>query len=143
MARMLLTRREQEKEPVMLRHTFLFACAATLFACADAGAPPALSNLTLTPTTLDVNKQVTLQGDAIVEDADGDVSALLASITLPDGRTQPLAETALAADGVKKAPVKVGVMLIPPTAGQYTLSIWVKDKEGNESPKLTQAITAK
>ncbi|MBX3189134.1 MAG: hypothetical protein KF819_19080 [Labilithrix sp.] len=127
----------------MLRHSFLFACAVTLFACADAGAPPALSNLTLTPTTVDVNKQVMIQGDAIVEDADGDVSALVASITVPGGQTQQLAETALNANGATKAQVKVAIALALPAPGDYTLNVWVKDKEGNESAKLSQPITAK
>jgi|GEM_PF-6809429 len=119
--------------------------AAGSVACSDdEGTPPTLKDLQLSPTSLDVGKQTTLAGTAMVEDSDGDVSALLAEITLPNGQVQALQQSNLpGASGARAASVQVNVILALPAAGEYTLAIWAKDSQGNESAKLRQTLTAK
>lgn len=125
------------------------AAAITLFVsgCAGDGAAPNVKDLTITPASasaLSVGKVGVLEGQVIVEDADGDLDELYAEITIPDGRSQTLAPTKLqGASGAKSAPVKVMLGIQPPAAGEYTLNVWIRDEKDNDSPKISTKFTVK
>jgi len=119
---------------------FHLACSSDT----SSGSPPALTDLTITQTSMEVGKQVTLDGMASFEDGDGDIASLQGEVTIPDGRSQALASQPIqGASGVTKGPIKVLVALVPPAAGEYTLTLWVRDQAGNDSGRLSKKITAK
>jgi hypothetical protein len=149
MARHLLAGARHPKERIMssrfassLLFALALASAASLAACADDGVAPTVRDLSVTPQAMEVGKQATLTANVTFDDADGDVSSVLAEIVVPGGASQQLAPQAIPGDGIKSAPVRLVVILLPPTAGEYTLNVWVRDKEGHDSPKLTQKLTA-
>ncbi len=119
--------------------TGLVACASET----DAGDPPTLTDLALTPTTLDVGKATLIEGTATIGDADGDAKSLEGELVSPSGQKAILSGQPFNAGGVKSAPIKVQLNVVLPAAGDYTLSIWAVDQSGNTSGKLTQIIKAK
>lgn len=123
------------------------AAASLQLACASetsSGSPPVLTDLTITQTSMEVGKQITIDGIASVEDSDGDIASLQGEVTLPDGRSQALASQKLqGASGVTKAPIRVLMAIVPPSAGEYTLTFWVRDEAGNDSGRMSRKIPAK
>jgi len=107
------------------------------------GAPPTLKDLAVTPSALQVGKATVLTGRATLEDADGDVTAMLGEVTLPNGSVQALQQTNLAnASGARTAPVQFSLQVSVMAPGDYALTLWLKDAEGNESARVRQTLTA-
>jgi hypothetical protein len=80
-----------------------------------------------------------------LDDADGDLAALVNQITPPDGATQPTSETSISQLGAvttASVPFQLSLPALP-TAGDYTVTIWARDRAGHDSAKLSAKVTAK
>lgn len=100
--------------------------------------------MVITPTSVDVGKVAQLSGSATAEDVDGDLDSISVTVALPNGQPSALPAQKIAnAAGQKSAPIQFLVALQAPVAGEYTLSVSITDKAGNESPKLAVKLTAK
>ena len=107
------------------------------------GPAPTISNFAITPATASVGKSNTLLGTLIVTDADADASEVDATIVLPTGQSQALPPTPLTgAAGNTAEVVQLAILLMPPVAGSYQVSVVVKDAEGLPSNTLTATIVA-
>jgi hypothetical protein len=117
---------------------------AALAACAtDDGTTPTISDLTASPTTMTVGQQATVGGTMLFEDADGDLVHLAGEIVLPDNTVRALAKTSLAGVGTMTSGTLAWQMIVvPPMAGNYTLSLWVIDADGHESNHVDTTATA-
>lgn len=125
----------------------LAAILAPLFfvatACTDDSSAPEISDLTATPSSMTVGQQVTVSGTLVFEDPDGDLAQLGGELTLPDGRVQPLQMTDLLGVGdMKSGTLGWRMTVVPPSAGTYTLTLWLTDGDGNESNRLAATATA-
>lgn len=112
---------------------------------ADKGDAPVAKDFALSPANVAVGKAQVLMGNITLEDADGDLATLYNQVRPPDGSTQPISESSLSALADKKAatvPMQLSMPALP-VAGDYVVSVWAKDKAGNESAKVTMTITAK
>ncbi len=128
----------------------LIAIAITIGGCGSTGAPavpagtaPVVSDLKLATTTLTVGKTETLTGTLKFVDPDKDAKTLKGEITLSSGQKQALpGSDAQGVNGAGEGTVILGFMFNLPTAGSYTLALWMADAAGNESNHLTATLTA-
>lgn len=131
--------------PFAFAFPFAVLVTSSLLACSSEeskGAAPTIRDFTLAPTTVEAGKATILEGEVTVEDADGDIAGLSARLMLPDGTAKDLQPNDVAAGSATTAPIKLQAQLaLPP--GDYTLLVWARDRAGNESAKLQQALTAK
>lgn len=113
-------------------------------ACAtDDGSTPAISDLTGSPSTMTVGQQATVGGTMLFDDADGNLVHLSGEIVLPDDTVRALAKTSLTGVGTMTSGTLAWQMIVvPPMAGSYTLSLWVIDADGHESNHLDMTATA-
>jgi hypothetical protein len=128
------------------------ACLAT--ACGSApgnqtpdagpgGHAPVVSSLTIQPNTVPVGQTTRATLTFGFTDVEGDVASAAIQIALPDGTLQPVQTIAAQGTaGQKNGTLGVLVDLTPPSAGQYTLSVWVTDVQENESNRLQGTVTA-
>jgi len=119
-----------------------FLCLVS--ACAtDDSADPVISDLTATPSSMTVGQQATISGTLVFDDPDGDLEELGAEITMPDGMRQALPMTDLIGVGdMTSGTLAWRMIVVPPTAGTYTLSLWLADADGHESNRLEATATA-
>lgn len=125
-----------------------FAGGLSLLACSsddeDKGAAPKISDLTLSPLEVEVNKQVAISGTLTIDDPDGDVAQVGVDATDGSGRKQSLPKTpAQGASGVKQGQIAVALAFGTNVAGSYELSFFVVDAKGNESNRLAATVTVK
>jgi hypothetical protein len=130
---------------------FLMAAVTCLAACGDAtdgeggaeGTAPTISNLSLSPETINVGEQTQVQGNFEFEDADGDAAKLKISVTPPDGPTQSLGSIELQnGSNTTGGPATAVLVINPPRAGQYEVLMRLEDQAGNESNELSASLTA-
>jgi len=109
----------------------------------DDTATPEISDLTATPSTMKVGQQATVTGTLHFDDADGDLSTLDGEITMPDGTKAALRSTDVTAIGaMTTGTLSWAMIVVPPSAGSYTLTLWVTDADGHESNRLETTATA-
>ena len=114
-----------------------------LVACTDDSASPTISDLTATPSSMTVGQQATVSGTMVFDDPDGNLEQLGAEVTLPDHSVQALPMTDLIGVGtMKTGTLGWRMAVIPPMAGEYKLSLWLTDADGNESNRLETTATA-
>jgi hypothetical protein len=107
--------------------------------------PPSISNLqvTMQPNSIPVGQLTTLSGTLMLSDGDGDEQAVQASAVLPNGSRQSLPPTMLSnVSGQTSAMIQWVLVLDPPAAGTYTLSLSVDDSEGQSSNTLSFTVQA-
>lgn len=131
-----------------LRKCLSFASCSLLLvltACGNsAGTAPTISDLSLTPSEAPVGQQTTLTGKLLIDDPDGDEAEINVDFTLPGGQVQSLPSTPLqGVMGQMSAPVEFVLLLSPPTAGSYEVSVHCTDAAGNASNTLKTTIDAK
>jgi hypothetical protein len=133
-----------------LRWIAAFAAGLSFFGCssddgaADNGTAPKISDLTVTPTEIEVGKQAALSGTITIDDPEGDVAQVGVDATVPGGQKQSFPKTAAqGASGVKQGQIGIALAIVPPAAGAYDLSFFVVDGKGNESNRLSVTITVK
>jgi hypothetical protein len=114
---------------------------STLAACGgSSGAAPTISNLSIKPSTVSVGTASTVTGTLVVSDGDLDETEIDATITLPNGQSQALPPTVLQGAATQtSAAIQFAMLIDPPTAGKYVVSITVKDMEG--MPSNTEITT--
>jgi hypothetical protein len=114
-------------------------------ACTDGdGAAPTVSALTIAPTEIAVGATTTVSGTFAFADADGDVTNLAVSITPPGGALVPGPVTPVAAAaGVTAGTINWSVVLAPPAAGDYVLTLGVIDDADHASNALEGIVTAR
>jgi hypothetical protein len=126
-----------------MRSTAIYLALTLTTACATDATSPEISELTATPNTMTVGEQVTLSGTLHFDDPDGDLDQLGAEITLPDQTRQALPMTNLIGVGsMTTGTLGWRMLVVPPSAGDYTLSLWLTDASGNESNRLEAVATA-
>lgn len=123
---------------ILMSTCLLAACASD-----DNGTAPTISNLTLSPSTLPVGQQTTINGSLGFSDPDGDLVDLGVELTLPDQSKQTLPMTALQNVGtMTNGSIAWALIVVPPTAGTYRLALWIVDANGNESNRLDGTAAA-
>lgn len=116
----------------------------TLAACGgSSGSPPTISDLMISTDAIEVGEENTLTGTLVLSDPAGEESEIDATITLPGGQSETLPPTSLQdADGQMNATVDFAIIVAPPAAGSYGLSVFVKDSDGKSSNALMTTLTA-
>jgi hypothetical protein len=126
-----------------MRTTILLASCLALAACTDDPTAPTISNMTYSPTSLPVGVQTTITGNVKFTDPDGDLDQLAVEITLPNQSKQMLPMVDLQSVGsMTDGSFAWAMIVVPPTAGTYDMSLWVVDASGLESNKLEGSATA-
>jgi len=109
----------------------------------QSGTAPVISDLAYSPDKAAVGTQTTINGTIKFTDAEGDVDKIGIELKLPDGTTQTLPSSAVqGAAGIKAGQAAFIIVLMPPTAGQYTFEIWLADTAGNASNRLSGTVAA-
>lgn len=128
----------------------VFAATVGLTAgCGDAGndgAKPQIYALTYSPSTVDVGNPTSIYGDLEFRDPDGDVTAVLVSLTAPGGEVVGTAEEPVG-DPYVPVPryqgfVSFTVGFTPSEVGLYRLDVVVRDSRGNASNHLGGDVAA-
>ena len=127
-----------------MRTAILLVTCLALVACAsDDSTAPTISNLSYSPMSLPVGMQTTISGTIAFNDPDGDLEQLGAEITLPDGSKQTLPMTNLQNVGtMTDGSIGWALIVVPPSAGTYHMSLWITDADGHTSNKLEASATA-
>ena len=118
------------------------ACSGSSSSSPADGAP-AISALTLNPSSVPAGKVVAVQGTVAFSDPEGDVTQVAIALTPQNGAEQP----AKRADAQNTAGQTSGTLsflldLQVPAPQTITVTLSVFDKAGNESNRLTGQITA-
>lgn len=123
--------------------TALLLCT-TLAACAsDDTTAPTISNLTFSPASLPVGQQTTVSGTVAFTDPDGDLDQLGVEVTLPDQTKQTLPMTDVQNVGtMTEGTLSWALIIAPPSAGTYRISIWITDADKHESNHLDATAAA-
>lgn len=107
------------------------------------GTAPVISDITFSPDKAVVGTQVTITGSVKFTDPDGDVDSLHVEIKLPGGSSQSIPSVQVqGAGGVTQSQAAFAIILLPPAAGEYVLSVWLADAAGSASNKLEATVTA-
>ena len=124
--------------------TAILLSALLFTACtSDDSTAPAISDLTFSPSSLPVGQQTTISGTLKFSDPDGDLDQLGAEITLPDQSKQTLPMTDLQNVGsMTDGTIGWALIIAPPAAGTYHMSMWLTDGDGNKSNHLDASATA-
>ena len=123
--------------------TTLLLCLALAACTSDDGTAPAIANLTFSPNALPVGQQTTINGNFTFTDPDGDLDQLGVELTLPDQSKQSLPMTDLQNVGtMTDGTIAWALIVAPPAAGTYHLSLWITDSDGNKSNHLEANATA-
>jgi hypothetical protein len=110
------------------------ALCLSFAACATDSTSPTISDLTSTTSTMTVGQQTTVAGTLRFDDPDGDLALLAGEIRMPDATTHALQSTdARGVGSLSTGTLGWQMLVIPPMAGTYTLTLWLTDEEGNES----------
>jgi hypothetical protein len=127
-----------------MRTAFLLCSCLSLIACADDDTTaPTISNLTASPATLPVGTQTTVSGTVTFSDPDGDLEQLGVEVTLPDQSKQTLPMTNLQNVGtMTDGTIAWALIVVPPAAGPYKMSLWITDADGHTSNHLEASATA-
>ncbi len=127
-----------------MRTALLLCTCLALVACtSDDGTAPTISNLTFAPAALPVGQQTTVSGTLAFSDPDGDLDQLGVEVTLPDQSKQTLPMTDLQNVGtMTDGSVAWALIIAPPTAGAYRMSLWITDADGHASNHLEASATA-
>ena len=127
-----------------MRTALLVCSCLSLVACAsDDGTAPTISNLTFSPSSLPVGQQTTISGTLAFSDPDGDLDQLGVEITLPDQSVQALPLTDLQNVGtMTDGSIAWALIVAPPSAGSYKMSLWITDIDGHASNRLEASAAA-
>jgi len=127
-----------------MRTAILLCSCLSLVACtSDDSAAPKISNLTFSPSSLPVGQQSTISGTVGFSDPDGDLDQLGVEVTLPDQSKQTLPMSDLQNVGtMTDGSIAWALIIVPPSAGTYHLSLWITDAGGNASNHLEASATA-
>lgn len=121
--------------------------AASLLACSSSsksGTAPTIRDFTLAPTALTVGTTPDLNGGLTIEDVDGDIAGASGEVLFPDGKVVPIQDVNLQAGSATSTPVSYKIPSFPAAqAGEYTVSVQARDREGNQSLKASVKLTAK
>jgi hypothetical protein len=121
----------------LLLFTFLAACTS------DDSSAPTISNLTFSPSSLSVGQQTTVSGTLAFSDPDGDLDQIGVEVTLPDQTKQTVPMTNVQNVGaMTEGTLSWAVIITPPAAGTYRLSLWITDAVEHESNHLDAVATA-
>lgn len=123
--------------------TKLLLCLALTACASDDSTAPTISNLTFSPSSLPVGQQTTVSGNFGFTDPDGDLDQLGVEVTLPDQSKQSLPMTDLQQVGtMTDGTIAWALIIAPPSAGTYHLSLWITDGDGNTSNHLEASAIA-
>jgi hypothetical protein len=127
-----------------MRTTLLLCSCLALAACtSDDSTAPKISSLTFSPSSLPVGQQSTISGTLAFTDPDGDLDQLGVEITLPDQSKQALPMTDLQNVGtMTEGTIGWALLIAPPAAGTYHMSLWITDVDGNASNHLDASAAA-
>ncbi len=121
----------------------LCSCLAMAACTSDDTTAPAISNLTFSPNSLPVGAQTTISGNMTFSDPDGDLDQLGVEIELPDQSKQLLPMSDVQNVGtMTEGTLAWALIVAPPAAGTYRLSLWLTDVDGHESNHLDAVVTA-
>lgn len=116
-----------------------------ILGCTDEpdGTPPAIANLSLTPTTLTAGQQNAMTGSLTFVDPEADVLDLGIEIELPDASHQALPLTDVRGSaGTAEGTIQISLAIVPPAAGTYRLEVWLEDAMGYASNRLETSAQA-
>jgi hypothetical protein len=123
--------------------TALLLCALLAACTSDDSSAPTISNLTLSPSSLPVGQQTTVGGTITFSDPDGDLDQLGVEVTLPDQSKQTLPMTDVQNVGtMTEGTLSWALIIAPPSAGTYHMSLWITDADAHESNHLDATVTA-
>jgi hypothetical protein len=127
-----------------MRTALLLCSCLSLVACTDDDTTsPTISNLTFAPNSLPVGQQTTVSGTVMFNDPDGDLDQLGVEVTLPDQSKQSLPMTDLQNVGtMTDGTIAWALLIAPPAAGAYRMSLWITDIDGHTSNRLEASATA-
>jgi hypothetical protein len=129
-------------QPVRLA-TSLLLCALAGCTAKTASGPTTISDLSISPATATVATQTTFTGTFELADPGGDETEIDATIALPGGQPMALPPTMLQGNtGATVSPVEFLLPFAPPSAGTYTVTVFIKNSDGTSSNTLTGTITA-
>jgi hypothetical protein len=112
-------------------------------ATTQSGSAPKISNLSIAPNTLTVNRAEMVQATFDFEDAEGDLSTLQASLKLSNGQVQAAPPISLAPlAGSKSGKAALAVQLVIPSAGPVEVTMTALDAAKNASNTLTVTLQA-
>ena len=123
--------------------TALLLCIALTACASDDSTAPTISNLTFSPSSLPVGQQTTVSGNFGFTDPDGDLDQLGVEVTLPDQSKQSLPMTDLQNVGtMTDGSIAWALIIAPPAAGTYGMSLWITDADGHASNHLEASANA-
>ncbi len=120
-----------------LTAVFLVACGGE--ESGDAGEPPAISDLALTPGTINAGAATRLDGQVSFEDPDADVRFLALELRAAGGVVQRLPDVALSGT-TTQGRVAFQLLLQVPAPTEMTVAVWLVDGEENESNALESKL---
>jgi hypothetical protein len=132
---------------------YLLAIASIgLSGCSGAGSTPPdgpedapkVADLTCTPGDVTVGAAATITGRFAFEDVNADVSEVAIEVLAP-GATLAMKAPRSAVDAAHHASGELSffVQLVPPSAGDYVLTVYAVDAKQHESNRLTGLVHAK
>ncbi len=126
---------------------FLAGCAGHSSSSTDTSAteaaPITIHDLSLTPTNVPAGKVSTLSGTVTFDAPDADVAQLAVEVALPGGSVQSLPRSDVpGAHGLKSGPLEVALLLGPPVAGDYVVTLRLVDSHGGLSNPLSVTVEA-
>ena len=102
------------------------------------GSAPLIADLSLAPTELKVGSQTNITGTLSFQDPDGDVFEIGMEVRLPTGQSQAIPQSAVSGVSAQTSGVlNFMLSLMPRATGDYVLDVWIIDRAGQPSNRLT------
>jgi len=131
--------------PLRLRFALILglALSASALGCAEPETqPPVLSELSMSSSTLMAGSLGTISGQFRFRDPEGDALELNAKVITADGVEYPFAPFAPASlAGIVDGTITFELQINLPAPGTYTVELWLRDADGNDSNTLSAPIT--
>jgi len=108
----------------------------------DAGAPPAIANMTYAPSTIPVGTPTTITGSLDFDDPDADAREIAMNLVDAAGTRQSVgAVDVAAARGRTSGTLAFALFVQPLISGAITLEVFLIDDQGNQSNVLTGTLS--
>jgi hypothetical protein len=125
-----------------IKRTLLLVLLLALAGCAESGTAPQIQALQLTPESVTLGTQTSLSASYEFTDPDGDALETLVVLRDPSGAENQLATPVSGASGLLRGRVSVQLVVLAPTAGEYSVTVTLRDAEGNDSNALSATFDA-
>lgn len=113
-----------------------------LTACGASGTAPEISSLSVAPPTVAIGALETVTAAYDFVDLDGDAFETIIVLRGPDGAEVSMTTPVVGAAGLVSGRVTLQMSIQAPSAGTFTVVVFLRDAEGNDSAPLEAQLTA-